>query len=100
MSQPKRRFTPESARLVKRGVTQFRDPTVKKSEKVLLVIGIIYFLSPIDFLPDIIPFIGYGDDLVITGGTVLTALIAIVSRALARKVQGAVNDRTPRPPLR
>ncbi|MDB5187241.1 MAG: hypothetical protein JWM07_713 [Candidatus Saccharibacteria bacterium] len=100
MSQPERRFTPESARIVKQGVSQLRDPLVKKSEKVLIAIGIVYALWPLDILPDFIPFIGAADDFVITGGTILTAVIAIVSRAMARKVQKTVDDRQPRPPQR
>jgi uncharacterized membrane protein YkvA (DUF1232 family) len=86
--------------LVKQGVAQLKDPMIKTSEKWLIGIGLLYAILPFDFLPDFIPVIGVADDFVITGGTVLTAVIAIASRAMARKVQRTVQDRQPRPPLR
>ena len=41
----------------------FRDPRVPTTEKALLVGAIIYVISPIDLIPDFIPFIGEIDDL-------------------------------------
>lgn len=35
------------------------------SAKILLIAAIVYFLSPIDLIPDFIPVIGYLDDLII-----------------------------------
>lgn len=100
MSQSKRGFTPESARLVKQGVTQMRNPLIKKSEKWLIGIGVVYALMPFDFLPDFIPVVGLADDFVITGGAVTIAVLRIVLRAAAQKVQNTVDNRQSRPPLR
>jgi uncharacterized membrane protein YkvA (DUF1232 family) len=46
-------------------------PKSKDKYKYLKIIGIIAFaffydLSPIDFIPDIIPILGWGDDIFIT----------------------------------
>ena len=32
---------------------------------VYLIIAVIYFLSPIDFVPDFIPLVGWLDDIVV-----------------------------------
>ncbi|MDR3626118.1 MAG: YkvA family protein [Ignavibacteriaceae bacterium] len=40
-----------------------RDPGVNWSRKAVVVAGLIYFISPIDVIPDFIPVIGYLDDL-------------------------------------
>jgi hypothetical protein len=37
----------------------------------LAVLGLIYGISPVDILPDIVPVLGWVDDLVITGGAIL-----------------------------
>ncbi len=39
-----------------------KDARVSTADKALLVGAIIYFISPIDFIPDILPFIGQVDD--------------------------------------
>jgi uncharacterized membrane protein YkvA (DUF1232 family) len=41
----------------------FKDKRVPMTEKALLVGAIAYVVSPIDVLPDVIPFIGQVDDL-------------------------------------
>ena len=43
----------------------FRDYRVSVWPKALLVIALLYVVSPIDFIPDVIPFIGEVDDLVV-----------------------------------
>lgn len=42
-----------------------RDPRVPRSSKLLLVVGIAWILSPIDLIPEFIPFVGPLDDAVI-----------------------------------
>ncbi|MGE5449907.1 MAG: YkvA family protein [Methanomassiliicoccales archaeon] len=41
------------------------DPRVPKSEKLILAATAAYVLSPIDLIPDFIPFLGKVDDLVL-----------------------------------
>jgi len=43
----------------------FRDRRVSIWPKALLVLSVLYVLSPIDIIPDVIPFFGEVDDLVV-----------------------------------
>lgn len=52
----------------------FRDSRVPMTEKALLVGTIIYIISPLDLLPDVIPFIGQVDDLYLTALVLLRLL--------------------------
>jgi uncharacterized membrane protein YkvA (DUF1232 family) len=40
-----------------------RDPFVSWQRKTIVVAALIYFISPIDTIPDIMPLVGYLDDL-------------------------------------
>jgi uncharacterized membrane protein YkvA (DUF1232 family) len=44
-------------------VNYIRDKKVPWFRKAIVVSALIYFISPIDAIPDIAPFIGYLDDL-------------------------------------
>jgi len=57
-----------------------QDETVSKTDKALLLATIVYVASPLDFLPDFIPFLGKVDDIL---------LIALV---LKRLMDGAGRD--------
>lgn len=52
----------------------FRDSRVPMAEKAMLVGAIAYVVSPLDLLPDVIPFIGQVDDLYLIGLVVLRLL--------------------------
>ena len=54
-----------------------KDPYVSWHRKAIVVMGLIYFISPIDTIPDIAPLIGYLDDL-----GVITALIKYLGSEL------------------
>jgi uncharacterized membrane protein YkvA (DUF1232 family) len=41
------------------------DPRIPWYAKAVIVLTVIYALSPIDLIPDFIPFVGYLDDLII-----------------------------------
>jgi uncharacterized membrane protein YkvA (DUF1232 family) len=43
----------------------FRDRRVSIWPKALLVVGVLYVLSPLDLIPDVVPVIGEVDDLVV-----------------------------------
>jgi uncharacterized membrane protein YkvA (DUF1232 family) len=54
-----------------------KDPLVSWHRKAIVVMGLIYFISPIDTIPDIAPLIGYLDDL-----GVISALIKFLGSEL------------------
>jgi uncharacterized membrane protein YkvA (DUF1232 family) len=52
----------------------FKDSRVPKAEKALLVGALVYVISPLDLLPDVIPFVGQVDDLYLVSLTLLRLL--------------------------
>jgi uncharacterized membrane protein YkvA (DUF1232 family) len=55
-------------------VRLFKDKRTPVAEKALLVGAIVYVISPLDFLPDVIPFVGQIDDLYLVSLTILRLL--------------------------
>ena len=66
-------FLPNMVKLLGRLLTDSRVPT---AEKALFVGAIIYVISPIDFIPDVFPFIGQVDDIYL----VVLTLIRLINR--------------------
>ena len=61
--------------------------TNKTMPVIIAVLGVLYGVSPIDVIPDVIPFAGWMDDLVITGGALMGLAQAFVkdsSESLAK----------------
>jgi uncharacterized membrane protein YkvA (DUF1232 family) len=52
----------------------YKDARAPLAEKALLAGAIIYVVSPLDFIPDLIPFIGQVDDLYLVALVVLRLL--------------------------
>lgn len=52
----------------------FKDSRVPMTEKALIIGTIAYVVSPIDLLPDVIPFVGQVDDLYLIGLVTLRLL--------------------------
>jgi uncharacterized membrane protein YkvA (DUF1232 family) len=69
---------PDIARLIGRLVT---DPRLPRSAKIALVAAAVYLASPLDLLPDFIPFLGYLDDVALAA-IVLDGIFNYVDRAL------------------
>ena len=61
-------FLPNMARLLGRLLKDARVPT---AEKALFVGAIVYFVMPVDLIPDIFPFIGQVDDVYVIALTLL-----------------------------
>jgi uncharacterized membrane protein YkvA (DUF1232 family) len=66
-------FLPNMVMLLGRLLKDIRVPT---AEKALFVAAIVYVISPIDFIPDVFPFIGQVDDLYM----VALVLLRLVNR--------------------
>lgn len=49
----------------------FKDSRVPTTEKALLIGAIVYVISPLDLIPDVIPFVGEVDDLYLVSLTLL-----------------------------
>lgn len=54
-----------------------KDARVPLAEKALFVAAIVYFISPLDFIPDVLPFVGQVDDIYLIALT----LVRLVSRS-------------------
>jgi len=54
-----------------------KDPLVRWHRKVIVVAALIYFIVPLDSIPDLTPFFGYLDDL-----GVITALLKYLGSEL------------------
>ena len=67
----------------------FKHPRTPLSAKILAGITLLYALSPIDFIPDFIPVLGYLDDLII-----LPVLIALTIKLVPRDVMEECRDQS------
>jgi uncharacterized membrane protein YkvA (DUF1232 family) len=61
-------FLPNMVKLLGR---LLKDTRVPGAEKALFVAAIVYVISPIDFIPDVFPFIGQVDDIYVVALTLL-----------------------------
>lgn len=70
--------------LVKLLVRLVRDPRVSRADKFILGGTIMYVIAPVDFIPDLIPFVGQVDDTYL----VALALLRLLHRADPAIVEG------------
>ncbi len=75
------RALPDVARLIARLAA---DPGLPRAAKIALGAAAVYLLSPVDLIPDFIPFVGYVDDLLLAA-VVLDGILNWVDRALVLK---------------
>ena len=64
------------------------DRRVPVWSKLIIPGGLIYVLSPIDFMPDIIPILGWLDDIVAIVVTLTLFLLSIPSDLLREHLRG------------
>jgi uncharacterized membrane protein YkvA (DUF1232 family) len=50
-------------------VGMFQDKRTPLRDKLLIIGGVLYLLSPIDLVPDLLALLGYTDDLAVLIGT-------------------------------
>ena len=43
----------------------FTSGSMTRTDKIILVLSLVYCLSPLDIIPDVVPVIGFLDDLVV-----------------------------------
>jgi len=72
------RALPDLARLLARLVA---DPVLPAPVKIALAAAAVYLASPIDLLPDFIPFLGYLDD-VLLAAVIVDGIVNYVDRRL------------------
>ena len=63
--------------LARKAYGYMTDPAVPRRYKLLLIAGLLYFIAPLDAVPDVIPGLGFGDDLL-----VLSAIVAAVYKVI------------------
>ena len=71
---------------VSNGINMTKDLTkfIKKNWK--LILALLYLLSPLDIIPDVLPFIGISDD-------ALVAIITLVQRYIDFKKEQKMEDK-------
>ncbi len=67
----------------------FKDSRVPAAEKAMLVGTIVYIVSPLDLLPDVIPFIGQVDDVYLAALVLLRLLSRTDDQVLREHWDGA-----------
>ncbi len=81
------RLLPDVVRLVRRLAA---DRTLPRGVRVRLWLLLVYLLSPVDLVPDLVPLLGYADDVVV---------VAWALRSVVRRSGAAALDRHwPGPP--
>ena len=75
------RLLPDLLRLLRRLAT---DPTLPRGVRLRLVLGLAYLAMPIDLVPDVVPVLGYADDVVV---------LALVLRSVVRRAGPAALSR-------
>ena len=89
------------ARTLKRDVLALylaaRDPRVPWYAKAVAACVVVYALSPIDLIPDVIPILGYLDDLVLVPLGIWVAIRLLPPPLLEEHRQAAMARHKPRP---
>lgn len=72
------RALPDIARMIMRLTG---DPVLPKAAKIALAAAVLYLVSPVDLIPDFIPFLGALDDLLVAA-IVVDGILNFVDRGL------------------
>ena len=65
-----------------------RDPRATRAAKLVTLLAALYVISPIDFVPDAIPVLGWLDD-----GLIGYLLLQLAFRFLPAELQASLRDR-------
>ena len=66
-----------------------RDPRAPKSAKAVIVLAGLYVISPVDFVPDFIPILGWLDD-----GMIGYLLLQLAFKFLPDELLASLRERT------
>jgi len=92
-------FLRKKARALEKEITvlfyAYHDPGTGLLPKILIFLTLGYALSPIDFIPDFIPVLGYLDDLII-----IPAMITVSIKLIPEDVLMASRERAQREPVK
>ncbi|MBN8747598.1 Uncharacterised protein [Xylophilus ampelinus] len=62
-----------------------RDPRTPGAAKLTVLLAVLYVLSPVDLIPDVVPLLGWLDD-----GVVALLLLRLAMQFLPPELQGAL----------
>lgn len=82
------RLLPDVVRLVRRLAT---DASIPRGVRVRLWLLLAYLASPVDLVPDMLPVIGWADDVVVVALVLRSVVRAAGSDALARHWSGTAD---------
>ncbi|MBT4515936.1 MAG: DUF1232 domain-containing protein [Chloroflexi bacterium] len=77
----------------------FLDRRVRTITKVLPILAVLYVLSPLDLLPDIIPVVGWMDDLIVAGGLLLLFFILAPTEVVFERLRGSTSRKETQEPI-
>ncbi|MEE8362997.1 MAG: YkvA family protein [Dehalococcoidia bacterium] len=72
-----------------------RDRRVRAPIKALPVLALLYALSPLDLLPDIVPVVGWVDDLIVSGSLLLAFFLLSPWHVVLEHIRGRAEDPAP-----
>ncbi|WP_245159903.1 DUF1232 domain-containing protein [Blastococcus sp. CT_GayMR19] len=79
------RLLPDVVRLVRRLAA---DRTLPRAVRIRLWLLLAYLLSPVDLVPDVVPVLGYADDVVVVAWALRSVVRRSGAEALARHWPG------------
>ncbi|BCS55619.1 YkvA family protein [Geobacter sp. SVR] len=68
-----------------------QDPETPLWAKTVIVGALGYFVSPVDAIPDVVPIVGFTDDLTVLAGAIATVGACITSEH-KRKAQNKISE--------
>lgn len=89
----------DSASLSRQVLDYIRDPSVALWRKASGLVAAIYVVSPVDFVPDLLPIVGWLDDFGVMGG-ITWFLIRDIRKHAKRLRAGPPPGAPPEPPIR
>ncbi len=75
----------------------FRDRRVGVPIKILPILAMLYVLSPLDVLPDIIPVVGWVDDLIVAGALLIAFFLLAPRGIVLEHLRGTGQREEPAP---